>query len=116
MSQQEQPTTQAGQCENCLPDATVWATSTPAGNLGPKSYFMLIHDGETQIAFELRYDQRDKKIVAVSYRPDDYSYTMHDGCDHDNDECIEDDPDFQEKLQIDNAAVAAGYVEPKVGQ
>lgn len=72
--EEQQPVTQAGLCENCLPNATVWATSTPAGNFGPKSYFLLIHDGETQIAFELKYDKKEKKIIAEPYRPDDYSY------------------------------------------
>jgi hypothetical protein len=111
--QETQPTTQAGLCENCLPDATVWATSTPDGNLGPKSYFLLIHDNGTQIAFELQYHAKDKKVVAVPYRPDDYSYTRHDACDHERGECIDDTEEAYEQIRIDEAAVKASYVEER---
>lgn len=106
----EQQKTQKGQCENCLPDATVWATSTPTS--GPKSYFVLIKDGDQQIALEIKYSQADKAVTADIYTPGDYSYTLHDHCDHANLECVEDDPDFQEQLRIDEAADRAGVVKP----
>lgn len=96
-----------GQCEQCLPDATVWATSTP--RVGPKSYFVLIKDGDTQIALEIKYNKADKAVTADVYTPQDYDYTIHDGCDHENNECIEDDLDFQERAQLDTKLFNAGY-------
>jgi hypothetical protein len=99
-----------GQCEQCLPDATVWATSTPI--VGPKSYFILIKDGEVQIPLEIKVDNAGKGGKAVTadvYTPQDYDYTIHDACNHDEDECIEDDPDFQEKAYLDSKLFNAGY-------
>lgn len=100
-------TTQPGQCENCLPDATIWATSTPSA--GPKSYFMKIKDGETEVFFELKHYAKDKKIIAEPYRPADYDYTMHDSCDHEHDECIMETDEFLEQEYIDRKARDAGY-------
>ena len=109
--QHEEYTQQSqGLCENCLPDATVWATSTRRG--GPKSYFVLIKDGDEQIAVELIYTKEDKKITVEPYRTQDYHYTMHDACDHERGECIENDPDFIEQEYIDTKAIIAGYRRP----
>ena len=80
------------------PEATLWATSTDlAGtNHERKRYFILIRDGERQINFSLAWTALDNKIVAEPYSTPDYDYTIHDHCDHENDECVEDDPDFEE--------------------
>jgi hypothetical protein len=75
----------------------------------PKSYFVLIKDGETQIALEIKYSSKDKVVTADVYTPQDYDYTIHDACDHENNECVEDDPDFQERAWLDTKLFNAGY-------
>jgi hypothetical protein len=100
-----------GLCENCLPDATIWATSTP--DVGPKSYFVLIKDGDRRIALEVKVGEEGRAVTADVYTPQDYDYTIHDACDHENGECIENDPDFQQQEWIDTKLFLAGYVAPK---
>jgi len=38
----------------------------------------------------------DNSVVAEPYSAPDYDYTIHDGCDHENGECVLDDPNFEE--------------------
>ena len=61
---------------------------------------------------KIKYNNADKAVTADIYTPNDYSYTIHDQCDHANLECIEDDPDFQEQCRIDEAAHRAGVARP----
>ena len=80
------------------PEATLWATSTDlAGSIHErKRYFILIRDGKREINFSLAWQALDNSIVAEPYSTPDYNYTIHDGCDHEADECVLDDPDFEE--------------------
>jgi hypothetical protein len=80
------------------PEATLWATSTDlAGtNHERKRYFIIIRDGERTINFSLLWHAHDSLIVAEPYHTPDYNYTIHDHCDHEADECVLDDPDFEE--------------------
>lgn len=98
--------------EVMTPNAIVWSTSTQPH--APKKYFILIkEDDGTQIPLEIAWHTKERKVTADVYKPDDYDYTIHDGCDHENGSCIEDDPDFYEQMQRDNALIRAGYKEPK---
>ncbi len=80
------------------PNASVWATSTDlAGTKHErKVYFILIRDGEKDLNVTLTVKPGEYSVAADWYRAADYDYTIHDFCDHDNFECVLDDPDFEE--------------------
>ncbi len=80
------------------PDASVWATSTDLkGDIHErKVYFILIKDGEREINVAITHKPMTSEVHADMYVTPDYSYTIHDGCNHENDECVLDDPNFEE--------------------
>lgn len=80
------------------PEATIWATSTDLAGTQyeRKVYFVLIRDGERELNVALAYQPATAAVEANVYQVPDYNYTIHDGCDHENDECVLDDPDFEE--------------------
>ena len=79
------------------PEAILWATSTDlVGSINErKRYFIIIRDGKREINFSLAWHVNGL-IVAEPYTVPDYNYTIHDFCDHEADECVLDDPDFEE--------------------
>lgn len=81
------------------PEANIWATSTDlAGSVHErKVYFVLIKDGERELNVALTVKPTLNSVHADMYVTPDYNYTIHDDCDHENDECVLDDPDFEEK-------------------
>ena len=104
----------AVQNEVMTPNAVCWSTSTP--EFGPKSYFILIkEDNGTQIPLEVKWDAAQCKVTADVYRPEDYDYTIHDACDHEDGVCIEDSPEFQEDFQRDAELRRMGYKEAQRG-
>jgi len=80
------------------PEATLWATSTDLkdSQYERKRYFILIRDSERTINFSLVHTPFTNAMVAEPYGPPDYDYTIHDHCDYEADECVLDDPDFEE--------------------
>jgi hypothetical protein len=84
--------------EGNTPDASIWATSTdlPGDLQERKVYFILIRDGNREINVALTTKPMLHEVHADVYVTPDYSYTIHDSCDHENDECVLDDPDFEE--------------------
>jgi hypothetical protein len=63
-------------------------------------YYLIIRDGEQTIPCILKYDASKKEVVAEPYSPPDIDYTIHDFCDHENDECVLDDPDSSESEDV----------------
>lgn len=67
-------------------EAVVWATSTP--RVGPKTYYVLIKEKDgTQVPLSIIWNAKKRLVTANVYVVHEYSYTDHDGCDHENDEC-----------------------------
>ncbi len=80
------------------PDASVWATSTDLEGTfhERKVYFILIRDGEKELNIAVTVKPNEFSVHADKYQTPDYDYTIHDGCDHENGDCVLDDPDFEE--------------------
>jgi hypothetical protein len=71
-------------------------------------YYLIIRDGEGErtISFVLRHDALTNEVLAEPYSPPDINYTIHDGCDHANDECVLEDP---ESWEAQDVAMAERY-------
>lgn len=69
-----------------------------------KEYYIILVDGETTVPFILKYDAAKKEVIAEPYNPPDINYTIHDGCDHENDECALDYPESWEAQAVQEAA------------
>lgn len=84
--------------QNQAPEATIWATSTDMKNTAfeRKVYFVLIRDGGKEHSLAVTIEP-DQAVHADRYVVPDYDYTVHDFCDHDNDRCVLDDEDFEER-------------------
>lgn len=86
--------------------ADIWHIDTrPEG--GPIAYYLVLVDSNPdierkQVPFILNVDQQTGALTVEPYTPQDYDYTIHDGCDHEHGECIEDDPEFQQKEYKDD--------------
>ena len=93
----EEVAERVGQGKDRAPEATVWATSTDLKDTKHerKVYFVLIRDGDKEHNIALTV-QPDQAVTADRYVAPDYSYTVHDGCDHEHDECVLDDPNWEE--------------------
>lgn len=63
-------------------------------------HYIVIHDGSETISFILKYDSEKKQVIAEPYTPPDINYTIHDVCDHENDECVLDDPESGESQDV----------------
>lgn len=59
-------------------------------------YYIAVVDGEQVIDFILKYDASKKEVIAEPYKPADYDYTVHDGCDHEDGYCVLEDPTSDE--------------------
>lgn len=68
-----------------------------------KEYYVLLQDGEKTISFILKHNNQTNAVVAEPYSPPDINYTLHDACDHENDECVLDDPDSSESEEVEMA-------------
>jgi hypothetical protein len=63
-------------------------------------YYLVLADGETSASFILAYNAKTKAVRVDPYSPPDINYTIHDGCDHENDECVLDDPESEESQDV----------------
>lgn len=63
-------------------------------------YYVTIIDGEKVINFILKHNAVQREVRADPYSPPDINYTIHDSCDHENDECVLDDPDSWESQDV----------------
>lgn len=65
-----------------------------------KEYYALIVDGDKTVSFILKHNASSNEVVAEPYTPPDINYTIHDGCDHENNDCVLDDPDSMESQEV----------------
>lgn len=65
-----------------------------------KHYYITLQDGEKRITFKLIVHSLVNHVIAEPYTPPDLDYTIHDGCDHENEECVLDDPDSGESHDV----------------
>ncbi len=80
-------------------EASIWHHEEKAG--GWTEYYLLIKDGEQPpISLIMKHNSLTKEIQSDIYTPPDINYTIHDGCDHENDECVLDDPDSWESQDV----------------
>src|SRR5579859_2200538 len=63
-------------------------------------YYLVLADGETTASFILAHNAKTKEVRVDPYNPPDINYTIHDGCDHENDECVLDDPESEEAQDV----------------
>ena len=79
------------------PEIRIWATTTdlPGSNYERKRYYIALEDNGKRLDVELVIGP-EKALHVEPYVPYEYSYTIHDGCDHENDECVLDDPESME--------------------
>jgi hypothetical protein len=77
-----------------MAEATVWHKEQKTKDC--TEYYILIQDGEQTIPCILKYDASKKEVTAEPYTAPDLDYTVHDFCDHENDECVLDDPESPE--------------------
>jgi hypothetical protein len=68
-----------------------------------KEYYIILVDGDQTVPFILKYDASKKEVIAEPYSPPDINYTIHDGCDHENDVCALDYPDSWEAQEVQEA-------------
>ena len=80
------------------PEALIWAISTDMAGTPHerKVYFIAITDGDRKLNVTLTTHPAKNAVQADVYVAPDHSYTIHDGCDHERDRCVLDDPDFEE--------------------
>ena len=82
-------------------EATLWHSERKTDT--HVEHYIVISDDKDTIAFILKYDREKKQVIAEPYTPPDINYTIHDACDHENDECFEDYPDSWEYQEVQEA-------------
>ena len=65
-----------------------------------KEYYVILVDEEKTVSFILKHDASKKEVIAEPYSTPDINYTIHDGCDHENYECVLDDPENGESQEV----------------
>ncbi|GCE18975.1 hypothetical protein [Dictyobacter kobayashii] len=73
-------------------------------------YYLLLANGEQRISLILKHNAETNEVIAEPYSPPDINYTIHDSCDHEQDECVLDDPDSWESQDV-AMAEQYGYAE-----
>jgi hypothetical protein len=63
------------------------------------AYYVLLSNGKTA-SLIITYDTARNAATCDVYTPPDYDYTIHDGCNHEEDECFENYPDSQEYQDV----------------
>jgi hypothetical protein len=65
-----------------------------------KEYYIVLADGEQTVSFKLAHNAKMNEIRSEPYSPPDINYTIHDSCDHENYECVLDDPESSESKDV----------------
>lgn len=86
--------TPADQVDEPTADAILWHVEKDA--MRTQYHIAIKEPGQDNIDFILNYWPHEKKIVAEPFLHWEYSYTVHDFCNHENDDCVMDDPDSEE--------------------
>ena len=89
-------------------------------------YYLLLKDGtDKPISVILKHNKTTNEVQVEPYKPSDWSYTIHDFCDHDGSKeghgeyCVLDDPEseeFQEVAMADKYALAVRNLEAQLKQ
>jgi hypothetical protein len=82
-------------------DASLWHSEQKTQY--NKEYYLIIRDDDQTIPFILKYDAATFSVAAEPYCPPDINYTIHDGCDHENDGCVLDNPESMESQEVAEA-------------
>src|SRR5437879_4947557 len=79
------------------PEARIWATSTDleGTNQQRKRYYLCIEDNGVRKDVELVIGP-GTALAAEPFVPYELDYTIHDHCDHENDDCVLEDEDSWE--------------------
>lgn len=80
------------------PEAVLWHVEQDAMRT---QYHITIKAPDGKIDFILNYWPGEKKMIAEPFVHHEYSYTVHDFCDHENDDCVLDDPTSEESIALD---------------
>jgi hypothetical protein len=81
-----------------MAEASIWHQEQKTQDW--KEHYILVRDGEQTISFILKHNTQTKEVIAEPYSPPDIDYTIHDSCDHENDECVLDDPGSSESEDL----------------
>jgi hypothetical protein len=84
-----------------------------------KEHYVILQDGDQTISFILKHNKATNTVIAEPFTPPDIDYTIHDGCNHDDDACVLDDPDSPESQDVEMAsgyALAISALEKQVKQ
>lgn len=81
-----------------MTESTVWHQEQKTSK--DTEYYVLLRDGEKTISFILKHNIEKNEVIAEPYSPPDIDYTIHDGCDHENDDCVLEDPDSMESQEV----------------
>lgn len=84
-----------------MPEIRIWNEEQKTQHA--KEYYVILVDGEQTVSCILKYDASKKEILVDPYSPPDINYTIHDACDHDNYECVLDDPESGESQEVQEA-------------
>ena len=82
-------------------------------------YYILLVDGEKKVSLILKHNNATKEVVAEPYSPPDINYTIHDSCNHEDYECVLDDPDsseYQDMYMAERYSSALNRLEEQVKQ
>lgn len=81
-----------------MTEASVWNEEQKTNDW--TEYYIVLVDGDKNVSFILKHNSATKEVIAEPYSPPDINYTIHDSCDHENDECVLDDPDSFESQDV----------------
>lgn len=77
-----------------MAESTIWHREQKTQLI--TEYYIALVDGEKTVSFILKHDASKNEVIAEPYKPVEFDYTVHDGCEHDADYCVLDDPESSE--------------------
>src|ERR1700730_13489644 len=89
-----------------MSEASVWHQERKTQDW--TEYYIALVDGEQEVSCILKSNKATKEVQVEPYSPPDFNYTVHDSCDHENDECVLEDPDSWE-YQAESIATDRHY-------
>ena len=81
-----------------MTDAIVWHEEEKPPHW--KEYYITLQDGEERMTFKLIHSTLVNHVIAEPYTPPDINYTIHDSCNHEDDECCLDYPNSPESYDV----------------
>ena len=84
-----------------MAESTVWHQEQKTQSI--TEYYIALVDGEKTVSFILKHDASKNEVIAEPYKPVEFDYTVHDGCEHNDDYCVLDDPESSEHYEAELA-------------